>query len=101
MVNIVIKEEMLSFGDTETIVINIHFIKVILVREETHLQKSIFLHSQKRLQMECQLLTWSIAVVREQELKACAKATPLLEDLEAGALVQVLVLVLLYKWKRK
>ena len=78
MVNIVIKEEMLGFGYTENIVINIHFIKVILVREETHLQKSIFLHSQKRLQMECQLLTWSIAVVQVQELKACAKATPLL-----------------------
>ena len=101
MVNIVIKEEMLGFGYTENIVINIHFIKVILVREETHLQKSIFLHSQKRLQMECQLLTWSTAVVQVQELKACAKATPLLEDLEAGAVVQVLVLVLLYKWKRK
>ena len=33
---------MLSFGYTENIVINIHFIKAILVREETHLQKSIF-----------------------------------------------------------
>ena len=42
MVNIVIKEEMLTFGYTENIVINIHFIKVILVREETHLQKIIF-----------------------------------------------------------
>ena len=51
--------------------------------------------------MECQLLTWSIAVVQVQELKAFAKATPLLKDLEAGAVVQVLVLVLLYKWKRK
>ena len=51
--------------------------------------------------MECQLLTWSIAVVQVQELKACAEATPLLEYLEAGAVVQVLVLVLLYKWKRK
>ena len=65
------------------------------------LTEKYFLHSQKRLQMECQLLTWSFAVVQVQELKACAKATPLLEDLEAGALVQVLVLVLLYKWKRK
>ena len=64
-------------------------------------RKVFFLHTQKRLQMECQLLTWSIAVVQVQELKACAKATPLLEDLEAGAVVQVLVLVLLYKWKRK
>ena len=80
-----------------SIVIKIHFIKVIIVRKEKHLLKSIFLHTQKRLQTECQLLTWSIAVVQVQELKACAKATPLLEDLEAGAVAQVLVLVLLYK----
>ena len=40
MFNIVIKEEMLSFGYTENIVINIHFIKVILVREETYMQKT-------------------------------------------------------------